>query len=275
MEIIDVHVHALPRGTMCGGEADARLETLLAALEANGIGRAVLLPINDLSWQPVQEMNDFSVQVVKEHPHLAGFIDLDLSRVHYSSGIEVLEAEIVRRQEQGLRGIKVHPQNLGLDADDWRLLPVYRLAGEIGLPVTIHCYPGSPPGTMENSHPRHIEKVVRVFRNTTFIIAHLGGVPYFPLLPLLCQHNVYFDTSGVLSEMWGFYRPGQIRHLLAKVGYERILFGSDFPEEIGRQVAILREVVPEDRQAEVLAGNAERLGERFGWWGQVPSRSEG
>ena len=124
MEIIDAHVHALPRGDMCGGEADARLETLLAALEANGICRACLMPINDLSWQPVRAMNDFSVQAVKDHPQVVGFIDLDLSQVHYTGGIEALEADIVHRQGQGLRGIKVHPQNLGLDVDDWRLLPV-------------------------------------------------------------------------------------------------------------------------------------------------------
>lgn len=266
MEIIDAHVHALPRGTMCGGEVDARLETLLAALEANRIAMAVLVPINDLSWQPVQEMNAFTVQAVKDHRELVGFIDLDLSRVHYTGGVAALEAEIVRLQGQGLRGIKVHPQNLGLDADDWRLLPVYRLAGEIGLPVMIHCYPGSPPGTMENSHPRHIEKVLRVFHQTTFIIAHLGGVPYFPLLPLLSLDNVYFDTSGVLRELWDFYRPGQIRQVLGKIGYERLLFGSDFPEEIAPQLAVLREVVPEEHQEAVLAGNIRRLGERFGWW---------
>jgi predicted TIM-barrel fold metal-dependent hydrolase len=266
MEIIDAHVHTLPRGDMCGGEKDVRLETLLAALQAHGIGRACLMPINDLSWQPVREMNDFTVQVVKDHPQLVGFIDLDLSQVHYAGGVEALEAEIVRRQEQGLRGIKVHPQNLGLDADDWRLLPVYRLAGEVGLPVMIHSYPGSPPGCMENSHPRHIEKVVRVFHKTTFIIAHLGGRAWFPLMPCLAHEHVYFDTSGVLRELGALYSVEQIRPVLHEIGYERIVFGSDFPEEIAPQLALLREVIPAEHHEAVLAGNIRRVGRRFGWW---------
>lgn len=58
MQIVDVHVHALPRGDMCGGEVDARLPTVLATLSQRGIERAVLVPINDLLWQPVVEMND-------------------------------------------------------------------------------------------------------------------------------------------------------------------------------------------------------------------------
>jgi len=51
------------------------------------------------------------------------------------------------------------------------------------------------------------------------------------------------------------------------VGYERLLFGSDFPEEIAGQLAVLREVIPEEHQEGVLAGNIKRLGGTFGWWG--------
>ena len=178
MEIIDVHVHALPRGEMCGGEVDARIDTVLRGLRQHGIRRAVLVPINDLSWQPVEEMNDFSEAVVREQRGIAGFIDVDLSQAHYAGGIQRLEEAVIRRYEHGLRGIKVHLQNLGLQADDWRLLPLYRLAGELGIPVMVHCHPGSSPGTVENSHPAHIEKMVRAFHKTTFIISHFGGILY-------------------------------------------------------------------------------------------------
>lgn len=85
-------------------------------------------------------------------------------------------------------------------------------------------------------------------------------------MPWLVQDNVYFDTSGVLPALRRFYSPAQIGYVFGEIGYERILFGSDFPEEISGQVAILKELVPEERQAEVFAGNARRLGERFGWW---------
>jgi len=268
MEIIDAHVHALPRGEMCGGKVDARLETVLAALQSRGIERAILVPINDISWQPVEEMNDFSERVVAEHPEIVGFVDLDLSRAHYYRGIRDLEQEVVRRHEHGLRGIKVHPQNLGLNADDWRLLAVYRLAGEIGIPVMIHCYPASGPGTLDNSHPRSIEKAVRVFHRTTFIIAHLGGIPYFPYMPWLSQENVYFDNSGVMKELLGYFGLERVRYVLEEISYDRILFGSDMPSEamLERQLEMTRQVIPPEKQPQVFAGNVKRLGEQFGWW---------
>lgn len=42
VQIIDCDFHALPRGEMCGGEVDARLESVLAGLQAQGIENGVL-----------------------------------------------------------------------------------------------------------------------------------------------------------------------------------------------------------------------------------------
>ena len=266
-EIVDVHVHALPRGEMCGGEVDARLDTVLRGLRERGIRRAVLVPINDLSWQPVDEMNDFAERVVHEHDGIAGLVDVDISRAHYHRGIQALEAEVTRRIENGLRGIKIHPQNLGTQADDWRLLPLYRLAGELGVPVMIHCHPGSCPGRIGDSSPTAIETVVRVFHKTTFLVAHLGGILYFPYMPWLNHENVYFDTSGVMESLARFYSVERIRFLLDEIGYDRILFGSDYPAAgIDAQVEIVKEVVPPKHQRAVFAGNALQFGQRFGWW---------
>lgn len=200
MEIIDAHAHALPRGAMDGGQADARLETLLSAMRTHGIARACLMPINDTSWLPVREMNDFAVRAVQDHPELVGFIDLDLSQAHYTGGLAALEAEVVR------------------------------------------------------------------FHRTTFIVAHLGGVPWFPLVPLLAHDNVCFDTSGVLPQLRAFYSPTQIQHVLQGVGYEHVLFGSDFPEGIVPQLAVLREVIPTEHLEAVLGGNTRRVGTKHGWW---------
>lgn len=267
MQIIDAHVHALPRGEMCGGEVDARLDTVLKGLREHGIERAVLVPINDLSWQPVDEMNDFSVETVGAHPNIVGLIDIDLSQAHYAGGIERLEADIVRRYESGLRGIKIHPQNLGVQASDWRLWPVYRLAGELNIPVMIHCHPGSCPGRVTDSHPAEIEKVVRAFHKTTFIIAHFGGILYFEYMPWLVHSNVWFESSGIITRLRRYHGDERIRYVFEEIGYDRICFGSDFPtDDLNAQLAAMRELVPPDRHADVFAGNITRLGCRLGWW---------
>lgn len=104
MEIIDAHVHSLPRGTMDGGETDARLETVLSGLRAHNISRAIFVPINDAWWQPVDDMNDYMVEVVRKHPSIVGFIDIDISKAHLYGGIERLEKDIEMRYSSGLRG---------------------------------------------------------------------------------------------------------------------------------------------------------------------------
>jgi predicted TIM-barrel fold metal-dependent hydrolase len=265
--IVDVHIHALPRGEMCGGEVDARLPTVLGGLSEVGIERTVLVPINDLSWQPIDEMNDFSERAVAAHDGLAAMVDIDLSQAHYAGGIARLEEDIARRHANGLRGVKVHLQNLGMQANDWRLLPVYRLAGELDIPVMVHCHPGSSPGTVENSNPVDLEKMVRAFHKTTFIISHLGGILYFPYMPWLNYDNVHYETSGIMPQLVAYYGVDRVRILLDEIGYDRILFGSDYPTaDLAAQIAAVDQVVPGCEHGRVFADNALRLGERFGWW---------
>jgi predicted TIM-barrel fold metal-dependent hydrolase len=265
MEIIDVHVHGSPHPEKRGEKE--RLDNVIAAHHEQGIRRFVLIPMNDVSQQPAGEMNIFTANAVSTYPDIAGFIDLDLSQAHsFCNGVPALEKEIAQAYEQGLRGIKVHPQNLGVDADDWRLLPVYRLAGELGIPVMVHCYPGPTPLGLNHSHPEKIQKVVRVFHRTTFVLAHLGGIPHFPLMAWLSADNVYFDTAGVMKELWAFYSIEQLRYIFSQIGYDRLLFGSDYPYSIAQTLTILKEVVPPENQAQVFSENAALLGTRFGWW---------
>jgi len=267
MQIIDVHVHALPRGDMDGGKVDARLETVLEGLRQKGIRKAVLVPINDLSYQPVNEMNDFTVQVVRQHREIVGFVDTDISQAHYYRGIQKLEADVSARHEQGLRGVKVHLQNLGVQASDWRLLPLYRLAGELGIPVMIHCHAGSCRGTVSDSSPVEIEKVVRAFHKTTFMVAHFGGILYFEYMPWLNHDNVYFDTSGIMVELMRYYGVDRVRYILEEIGYAKILFGSDHPAvSLDEQLEAVGQIVPKQEHDNVFAANALRFGQRFGWW---------
>ena len=86
-------------------------------------------------------------------------------------------------------------------------------------------------------------------------------------MPWLVYENVYFDSSGIMDQLVGYYGPERVAYILGEIGYDRILFGSDYPTaEIEDQLAALQLVVPEARHADVLGGNAARLGAAFGWW---------
>ena len=269
MDIIDAHVHTLEVGTMCSGSVNVEFAEVKKGLNKYGIDRALLMPINDISWQPVKPMNEYLVEIVNTYENFEGFIDIDISKAHLANGIKELEEEIKYYHKKGLKGIKVHLQNLGVYADDWRLLPVYRLAGELNIPVTIHCYPGSPPGLSDHSNPKHLEKVIRVFHKTDFIIAHLGGVKYFYEMPILNHDNVYFETSGVLPSLKEYIGINNMAKIFRKLGFENIIFGSDYPtKEISEAVNILKEIVPENELNKIMHKNILKLAAKYNWWGK-------
>jgi len=267
MEIIDAHIHSLPCGIMCGGSVDVTYEKVIEGMEQHGIKRGIFVPINDISWQPVDEMNDYMVKVINRNKNIVGFADIDISKIHFYNGIIDLENNIKRLVKLGLKGIKVHPQNLGVNGDDWRLMPIYRLAGELNIPVMIHCHPGSCPGTIDNSNPKYIEKMVRVFHKTKFIISHFGGVLYFDYMPWLNHENVYFECSGILESLKKHYSMEKIRAIFEEIGYEKMFFGSDFPVvDLNAQIEIFKDLVPEEFHEDVFSKNILKFGEEFEWW---------
>lgn len=269
MKIIDAHIHTLEVGTMCSGSVNVDFGEVKKRLNKFGIERALLLPINDISWQPVKPMNEYLVEIVNENKNYEGFIDIDISKAHLANGIKEMEEEIKYYHEKGLKGIKVHLQNLGVYADDWRLLPIYRLAGELNIPVTIHCYPGSPPGLSDHSNPVHLEKVIRVFHKTDFIIAHLGGIKYFYEMPNLNHDNVYFETSGVLPILKKYIGIENISRILQEIGTENIIFGSDYPtKEIDEAVNIIKKIVSKEDLNKIMYKNVLKLASKYNWWGE-------
>lgn len=267
MNLIDAHVHTLECGTMCNGEINVEFEKVRKGLKNHGIDKAILMPINDISYQPVKPMNDYMVEIINNTEDYVGFIDIDISKVHLAGGIEKLEKEIVHYYKKGLKGIKIHLQNLGVKADDWRLLCVYRLAGELNIPITFHCYPGSPPGLSDDSNPVNIEKIVRVFHNTDFIIAHLGGIKYFFDMPSLNHENVYFETSGVMPVLKKYITQENIHNIFKEIGFDKIIFGSDYPTaDIQASISILKEIVPKEHIEKVMYKNILQLGNKYNWW---------
>lgn len=267
MEFIDGHVHVMEVGHLWGGEINATYDHVLQGLAVNNINKALLVPINDISYQAIDAMNDMLEVLVSRNKNLVGFIDIDISKCHYYQGIKNMEEDIIRRHNNGLKGIKVHLQNLGVNAADWRLLPIYRLAGELNIPVMIHCHPGSSPGNVENSHPKHIEKMVRVFHKTQFIICHFGGVLYHNYMEWLNFDNVYFDTSGILPRFKEVMGLEGISRLFKDLGYDKIFFASDYPTcSLEETIDIIKAVVPAEAQALVFGENIKKFGKAFGWW---------
>ena len=108
--------------------------------------------------------------------------------------------------------------------------------------------------------PERFARVIQCYPDLRLELAHLGGLRMWDdvrryLLP--AGKNVYFDTAYV-----SFYlTPEEIKELIADIGPERVIFGSDYPwEEPGRAAAILgRQEFCESEREGLLWKNAARL----------------
>ena len=148
--------------------------------------------------------------------------------------------------EYNLKGLKLIPCMQHYFLNDRRLYPVYEKAEDLKLPMLFHTGGDPVPGKELYGHPRDVDEVASEFPDLIIIMAHMG-VPFFDeTKEILSKHrNVYadvsftvdyeevekfsrrqeIDTSFLTREFWN----NTLSSLIKDFGYEKILFGSDFP----------------------------------------------
>lgn len=67
MKLIDMHMHTLECGKMCGARVDATYGVIEKEIMSKGIDKAVLMPINDILWQPTKKMNEYLASLVADN----------------------------------------------------------------------------------------------------------------------------------------------------------------------------------------------------------------
>ena len=132
------------------------------------------------------------------------------------------ERELLRIRSLGLRGIKFHPDFQQFDIDDPDMLPCYRLAAELGLPILFH----TGDDRYDHSAPSRLANVLERVPGLTAIAAHLGGYKRWDeALSALAPGSVWTDTSSSMSMM----PRERALELIEHFGTDRVLFGADFP----------------------------------------------
>lgn len=232
---IDAHVHILPderRDELISnyGENDpwsvANVDLLIKKMNENNVEKSLLLPINNrYMYYGMREANEFLANTIKKYPNrLIGFADVIIQGADglYEAPYEVEYAI----KELGLSGVKIHPANLNLPADDFQLIPVLRKAAELKVPVMYHSNPWGP-GFYDFSSPERINRMIKVFPDINFITAHMGGVKVMDALKAV----TYVDLSFSLFDLVDLYGIEGTNRILRKFGPSRLIFGTDYPEE--------------------------------------------
>jgi aminocarboxymuconate-semialdehyde decarboxylase len=271
--------------------------TRLAAMEATGVRRQAISNWMDLS---AYEMDAAEAErfIRLQNDCLANLVKAQPERFVGLCSVPLQDAERAAReldrcfQQLGCRGVEIGTNLAGLNLDDFALEPFWAAAESLGALVFIHPFNtldivtprlrryyfsnliGNPLDTCLAGACLLFGGVLERHPGLKVCLAHGGGHLPYQLGRLRHGFEVRAEararTQRNPSELFKLlyfdsltHSPAALEFLIALVGAERVLLGSDYPFDMGdhepvRSVQALTTLSEADRQA-VLFRNAERL----------------
>lgn len=209
--IVDSHCH-FSRSFFRYREYRMTHEDLLAEMDRNGVGRAVLSAAGEFAAYWNEQGNDEISAVVRRFPErFIGF-----ATVNPWMRARAVEEARRARESLGLRGIVLHPMLHGYEANDPLVFPVVEAAVEAGLPLYV------TGGAPLLAVPYKIADLAGRYPEGRFILGHAGWDFHFDVLYCLeaCR-NLWAETSK--NELCN------LEAIVRAFGVDRLLFGSDYP----------------------------------------------
>lgn len=223
-------------------------EKTIASMDAAGIDKAVLLPLDfgtrycsEPATSIEQQNLEFSKLQEKYPDRFIAFCGVDPLRGMHAQNI-------FRRAvaEWGMKGLKLHP-TAGFRLNDTRYCyPLYAMAEKLDLPVLVHAgFEPCPPvrHTAKSEvvvDPIYIDDVCVDFPNMRVVCAHLGTWPFVSswnevAMNLTRWHdNLYLDTAYTFMQLLAKQEREKIRwyQVLREaldIAPRRVMFGTDDP----------------------------------------------
>ena len=227
---IDAHIHILPDAVHEANPDSedmwvyADLHKYREMMDTLGVEKAVIMPFND-PWLMSME---FTIDAVHKNLYdmkqrypgkFYAFTDID-TRNTSAESVEAIRKAI---EEYGWDGIKIHPNNTGVDLASSYNQPIIAYAQENKIPVAIHSYPNTEN---DRSAAYRIVNVLEQFPDSTVIISHMGAHQWEQLLPT----RAYVDISAILPDYVRTYGTPKTNEILRKFGADRLIFATDYPD---------------------------------------------
>lgn len=245
-------IHTLEKRSGLTAASDGTQKGLTASMEKAGVTIGVVLPVITKPEQ-FATINTYARKITPESFDGEGLKLLSFGAVHpYSPSYREELREI---RSMGLKGIKIHPDYLGIMIDDPKMLCLLDEASNQGLVISIHA--GIDIGLPAKVHcpPQRSAAVLRAVRPEKCVLAHMGGFRQWDQVEeLLMGQNVYLDTSMTN----GFMDQAQMKRLIKGHGAKQILFGTDSPwGDQGKDISYIKELgLTEEEEEAVLWKNA-------------------
>lgn len=239
------------------------LETFFLQMDAAGIERAVLLPIDcRRARKDAVSSNEQVAELCARSKRFIGFASVDPLKKGAARELENAVKKL------GLKGLKLDPALQDFDAGDKKIFPVYEAAEGLGIPLLIHTGMSWAPQTrLESGHPSRLEPAIGRYSKLFFVLAHFAWPWVWEATALALKYpNVYLDTSCLYydspKEFYQFVFSKQIpTTVMERSLRNKIVFGSNYPRvEIKNMVGALKSLaLTEGCLKKILAENAERL----------------
>ncbi|HEX2072161.1 MAG TPA: amidohydrolase family protein [Geodermatophilus sp.] len=239
--IIDFHTHVDEAPAF--GWIDPP-DKVVALLDAAGIDTAVIMTYTDLPGLNPEAL-EYIVAAAGRFPgRLIPFVRLD---PNYTAEVPDL---VLRAVDLGVRGVKLHPTTTLAHPAGAGTLSLLRQCATLGLPALFHC--GDDPYTT----PQALGLAAAAVPDCAVVLGHMGGYLHVEdaIAVAEAHPNVHLETSAMPY-------PELIRTAVARVGAERVIFGSDGPGcNPALELAKVRDLgLPAGEQDRILGDNAARL----------------
>lgn len=258
--VIDFHTHMFPDSLAAktipylsklsgfDSQTDGTLNGTLESMRENGIDLSVVCHIATNAKQ-TDNVNKFAIEISK-NPSLISFgsVHPDCDYVYY----------LDKLKEEGIKGIKLHPDYQGFFIDDLKMQTVYEAILKRGFVLIFHSGVDDGIGEPVHASPERIKNVISMFRGEKAVFAHMGG---FRLWDGVCEYlldeDIYFDTSCSV----GFIESDKFELMVKNHGTDKVLFASDLPwtkPKDGIKEIMSLNIADEEKE-NILANNAIKL----------------
>ncbi len=219
-------------------------------LSASGIDKAVVC---NIATNPRQEnkVNSYAISLLESD------FFIPLGSLHPDS--ENKREELSRLREAGIKGIKLHPDYVGIELCDERYDEIFTLLCEFSMFCVVHA--GYDPISPEKIHatPEMFRAVIDKYPDLKLVAAHMGGFAKAEgVIKHLVGTNIYLDTS--LSSL----RAGEkelLYRILSEHKEDRLLFGTDTPwTEPQREIEFIKNApISDEKKEKIFYKNALSL----------------
>lgn len=232
---------------------------LLDNMDKEGVSKSVIFGFPWKSSDHYKRHNDYVIESVLKNPdRLIGFCAFDPLATDAPKEVE-------RCLEAGLAGvgeIAVYETDFSNEIIH-NLKDIMSLCAEKDVPVLIHAnepvghlYPGKQPMSLGRLY-----ELLKTYPSNRIVLAHWGGGIFFYDLMKKevreCLSNAWYDTAASPY----LYRPDIYRISGEIIGFDRILFGSDYPLiKPGRYIKEMQSAgLPKDLIDKITSENALKV----------------